>query len=72
VETSSVGVGVDFIDDGGDRLFLYSITVGKFTYVWESEILPDNILVPDFAAILGIENVGEIASDILGVTVPST
>ncbi|CEL94078.1 unnamed protein product [Vitrella brassicaformis CCMP3155] len=46
VETEDFGLGVDFIDDAGDRLFLYSITVGKFTYIWESEVVPDNLDIP--------------------------
>eukprot|EP00386_Alphamonas_edax_P014672 GDKI01044968.1.p1 GENE.GDKI01044968.1~~GDKI01044968.1.p1 ORF type:complete len:481 (+),score=89.23 GDKI01044968.1:91-1533(+) len=46
LETANFGVGFDTIDDNGDRLLLYSISVGKFSYVWESIILPQNIGVP--------------------------
>ncbi|CEM09749.1 unnamed protein product [Vitrella brassicaformis CCMP3155] len=46
VETEDFGLGFDFIDDLGDRLFLYSITVGKFTYVWESEVVPEGLKIP--------------------------
>jgi len=46
VETEDFGLGVDFIDDAGDRLFLYSITVGKFTYIWESEVVTEGLQIP--------------------------
>ncbi|CEM06835.1 unnamed protein product [Vitrella brassicaformis CCMP3155] len=64
VETEDVGVGFDFIEDEGNRLFLYSITVGKFTYIWESQVIPANFILPQIGpdiddverAILGLND----------------
>eukprot|EP00921_Rhytidocystis_pertsovi_P002068 GHVQ01003555.1.p1 GENE.GHVQ01003555.1~~GHVQ01003555.1.p1 ORF type:complete len:1345 (+),score=263.58 GHVQ01003555.1:696-4730(+) len=52
VQLQDVGLGVDVVDNRGNRVMLYSLTVGRFTYVWESKILPDNIAMP---VVLGID-----------------
>ncbi|CEM19602.1 unnamed protein product [Vitrella brassicaformis CCMP3155] len=46
VETDDLAIAVDFIDDVGERFFLFGLTVGKFTYTWESKFLPDNLEIP--------------------------
>ncbi|CEL95635.1 unnamed protein product [Vitrella brassicaformis CCMP3155] len=53
VETDDVSFGVDFIDDLGERFFLFGLTVGKFTYTWESEVIPDNLQIPLILGALG-------------------
>eukprot|EP00745_Piridium_sociabile_P040182 TRINITY_DN76691_c0_g1_i1.p1 TRINITY_DN76691_c0_g1~~TRINITY_DN76691_c0_g1_i1.p1 ORF type:complete len:483 (+),score=42.80 TRINITY_DN76691_c0_g1_i1:454-1902(+) len=46
IETEDLGLAMNFVDDDGDRVLLYSISIGKFSYVWESWIILDNIRVP--------------------------
>eukprot|EP00923_Selenidium_pygospionis_P014417 GHVN01024747.1.p3 GENE.GHVN01024747.1~~GHVN01024747.1.p3 ORF type:complete len:188 (-),score=24.20 GHVN01024747.1:796-1359(-) len=46
LETADFGLAVDFVDDAGTRVFAYDITVGKFTYLWESIVVPANIELP--------------------------
>eukprot|EP01068_Selenidium_serpulae_P005298 Selendium_serpulae@DN3962_c0_g1_i2.p1 len=52
VQTTDMGFGVDFVDNNGNRFFLYSITIGKFSYIWESRVVPDNFRIP---VILGVD-----------------
>lgn len=41
---SAIGVGV--LEKVGRRIAQYSITAGRFTYLWESVLIPDNLRVP--------------------------
>lgn len=50
-ETSDVAMGVKFTDVFGNRVFSYRVTVGKFSYIWESRVVPDNLQLP---LILGV------------------
>eukprot|EP00919_Chromeraceae_sp_WS-2016_P050058 GHVR01118717.1.p1 GENE.GHVR01118717.1~~GHVR01118717.1.p1 ORF type:complete len:251 (+),score=57.39 GHVR01118717.1:565-1317(+) len=51
VESPNAAVGFDFIEDG-KRLYLFSVSVGKFTYVWESATLLSNVKLPQAAFVL--------------------
>eukprot|EP00920_Eleutheroschizon_duboscqi_P008097 GHVT01018843.1.p1 GENE.GHVT01018843.1~~GHVT01018843.1.p1 ORF type:complete len:955 (+),score=52.30 GHVT01018843.1:1104-3968(+) len=46
LQSDDVGLMVDFRQKGGDRNFLYALTVGKFSYSWDSLVIPDNISLP--------------------------
>eukprot|EP00920_Eleutheroschizon_duboscqi_P037964 GHVT01090856.1.p1 GENE.GHVT01090856.1~~GHVT01090856.1.p1 ORF type:complete len:807 (+),score=54.84 GHVT01090856.1:1320-3740(+) len=48
LETADVGLAVDFLDEGADRRFNYALTVGKFSYIWESSIVIPNVNLPVF------------------------
>eukprot|EP00922_Rhytidocystis_sp_ex-Travisia-forbesii_P044718 GHVS01066643.1.p1 GENE.GHVS01066643.1~~GHVS01066643.1.p1 ORF type:complete len:1407 (-),score=217.45 GHVS01066643.1:294-4514(-) len=46
IQTSDVVLGVNFRDTGGSRQFVYNVKLGKFSYVWESKVVPDNLNIP--------------------------
>ena len=52
IETADVAIASEFLDNLGDRLLVQSVSVGKFTYVWESTVVPSNIILP---VILGVD-----------------
>lgn len=39
-------VGVGLLNRGADRLMQYSVTAGRFTYLWESILAPDTLVLP--------------------------
>lgn len=39
-------VGVGFLEKAGRRLQQYSITAGRYTYLWENTLIPENLMVP--------------------------
>eukprot|EP00922_Rhytidocystis_sp_ex-Travisia-forbesii_P031591 GHVS01046746.1.p1 GENE.GHVS01046746.1~~GHVS01046746.1.p1 ORF type:complete len:168 (-),score=48.61 GHVS01046746.1:187-690(-) len=45
-EGEDIGLEVAFVDDNGNRVMNYGITVGKFTYRWGSEVDVDNLVLP--------------------------
>ncbi|KAF8821753.1 hypothetical protein IE077_000198 [Cardiosporidium cionae] len=45
VQTADLGLTVEFIDTGVRR-FNYALTIGKFTYTWESSLNLNNLLLP--------------------------
>eukprot|EP00920_Eleutheroschizon_duboscqi_P001951 GHVT01005048.1.p1 GENE.GHVT01005048.1~~GHVT01005048.1.p1 ORF type:complete len:694 (+),score=19.66 GHVT01005048.1:1476-3557(+) len=49
METGDAAVAVNFLEETGDRQFIYSMTLGKFTYAWTSHIVPDNIEIPEIS-----------------------
>lgn len=52
LQTRNMGVGVDFLDEFGQRVFQYAITVGRFTYIWQVNVDLTNIRIPN---ILGVQ-----------------
>lgn len=47
-QTPDVGLFTRFLDIFGDRRLQTTITIGKFTYIWESIITPHNLRIPNF------------------------
>lgn len=42
----NIGVDVDFLNELGQRIFQYAVTVGRFSYVWQASIDLTTIRVP--------------------------
>lgn len=47
-QTPDVGVFMRFLEFGSDRTLQTAMTIGKFTYIWESVITPHNLRIPNF------------------------
>uniref|UniRef100_A0A0G4I5R3 Uncharacterized protein n=1 Tax=Chromera velia CCMP2878 TaxID=1169474 RepID=A0A0G4I5R3_9ALVE len=48
-ESGAVAVGFDFMDEFGSRWLYASVSIGDFTYVWQSRVLIDNAMLPEIA-----------------------
>lgn len=47
VQTRNVGLGLDFLDEFGQRVLQYALTVGRFTYIWQVNLDLTNVRIPN-------------------------
>lgn len=51
LQTRNIGVDLDFLNEFGQRIFQYAVTVGRFSYVWQASVDLSAIRVPQFMGI---------------------